>query len=195
MRIGSGVMRGMKVSMPNNHITRPTLVKTREAVFNMLGNDLRDVVFWDLFAGSGVMGLTACSLGAQQVVFVEKNLEACRAIRRNIAAAKERHVAQKLLPPHLQLLQGDLRVCWKRLRLARTPLCVWADPPYASSLVWAQFLFENLPRILPAGGIFCLEAADSNADQLKEFFSLDPLWVRLREKSYGGTLILMGVRG
>ena len=63
MNITGGIYKGRKIIAPDENITRPTLSKTRESVFNVLYSliDFEEKVFLDMFAGSGIMGLEALS--------------------------------------------------------------------------------------------------------------------------------------
>ena len=58
--------------------------RERLALFNMIAECLPGVSALDLYAGSGALGIEAVSRGASEVVFVEKNREACDAIKRNL---------------------------------------------------------------------------------------------------------------
>jgi 16S rRNA (guanine966-N2)-methyltransferase len=64
---------------------RPTSEKVREAVFNIIGNDLTGVVAADFFAGTGVFGLEALSRGARRVMFIDNAESSLHLIRRNLA--------------------------------------------------------------------------------------------------------------
>ena len=52
---------------------RPSTDRVRETLFNWLGPSLEGSRCLDLFAGTGVLGLEACSRGALHVTFVEFN--------------------------------------------------------------------------------------------------------------------------
>ncbi len=64
---------------------RPTPVRLRRALFDILG-DVAKAPFFDLFAGSGSVGIEALSRGAEPVTFVEVERACCSAIRKNIEA-------------------------------------------------------------------------------------------------------------
>lgn len=68
MKITGGEFKGIKLKFKHSKV-RPTLSKIREAVFNMLGSDIKHLTFVDTFAGSGIMGLEALSRGAKFVHF------------------------------------------------------------------------------------------------------------------------------
>lgn len=72
-------------------MTRPTSDRVRQALFNVLahginGFDLEGARVFDLFAGSGALGIEALSRGAETATFVETGGDARAAIRANIDA-------------------------------------------------------------------------------------------------------------
>jgi 16S rRNA (guanine(966)-N(2))-methyltransferase RsmD len=90
----------------------------RESLFSILQTELMGVEFWDLYAGSGAVGLEALSRGARLVTFVEVDKEAQNCLRANIAALG---------------VAGRTRVITGKVGAAlRHPMAgiVFADPPY-----------------------------------------------------------------
>ena len=71
MRVISGTARGTKLYTLDGSLTRPTLDRVRESVFNILQRKIQNAQVLDLFAGSGAIGLEALSRGAKSVVFCE----------------------------------------------------------------------------------------------------------------------------
>jgi 16S rRNA (guanine966-N2)-methyltransferase len=84
MRIESGEARGRVLQTPNGNNTRPTDGRTREMLFNSLGDRIIDARFLDLYAGCGSVGLEALSRGAKFVVFIEQEHAALRSIKANL---------------------------------------------------------------------------------------------------------------
>ena len=106
---------------------RPTSAKLREALFNLIGPDVRDSRFIDLCAGSGSVGIEALSRGARRVVFVDNHPTAISLIRKNLDS--------------LGLASGALVLRWDATSslpyLARRGEVfdiVFFDPPYDSDL-------------------------------------------------------------
>lgn len=89
MRIISGKYRGKKLLSPKDDRVRPTTDMVKENVFNLLGGDVVDSSFLDLFAGSGAIGIEAISRGAKRVVFVDKDRESMDYVRRNLTLIGE----------------------------------------------------------------------------------------------------------
>lgn len=126
MRLIAGQFARRRIEAPRGGATRPTPDRVREALFQHLvvawldgGFDGRTV--FDLYAGSGGLGLEALSRGAARVVFVDAARAAVRCIADNVRAlgcgASSEIVAGEL-PAALGRLGGQASV-------------VFADPPYA----------------------------------------------------------------
>ena len=84
LRIIGGRLRGRVLRLPAGRVVRPTSDRVREALFNILGQGVEGRVAYDLFAGSGALGIEALSRGARQAVFVERHRRATDLIRRNL---------------------------------------------------------------------------------------------------------------
>ncbi len=53
--------------------TRPITDRVKEALFNILARDVVDSTWWDLFAGTGAVGIEALSRGTSLVRFSDLN--------------------------------------------------------------------------------------------------------------------------
>ena len=87
MIITGGKYKGRKIIAPDEKITRPTLSKVRQGVFNTLFSmigDFEGKTFLDLFGGSGIMGLEALSRGFEEVVVFEKNPKVAQILKKNV---------------------------------------------------------------------------------------------------------------
>src|SRR3954447_11019915 len=73
LRIVAGSLRGRKLTCTVNANLRPTPQMVREALFSILGNSVPGRPFYDVFAGTGVVGLEALSRGARSTLFVERD--------------------------------------------------------------------------------------------------------------------------
>ena len=75
MRVISGKYKGRKILIESNGNYRPTLTRIREDIFNLLLHnndlniDLNEIIFCDLFAGTGSIGIEALSRGVKKVIF------------------------------------------------------------------------------------------------------------------------------
>jgi 16S rRNA (guanine(966)-N(2))-methyltransferase RsmD len=135
-RILSGRWKGRPLKVPKS--ARPTSSRAREALFDILQDDVAGSRFLDLFAGSGAVGLEALSRGAARVVFVERDSAALEANLSAFGAHPEEH----------ELLREDARDAAATLsRRGETFDLVFADPPYAVKPAFSRSLAELLaPR-------------------------------------------------
>lgn len=126
MRIIAGQFRGRRLLSPRGDDIRPTGDRAREALFNVLEHGappVRDSRFLDLFAGSGAVGLEACSRGAAEVLLVESDPAALALIRGNLESLSR--------PATVRVLARDA----VRLGPAPHPFdLVFLDPPYGLGL-------------------------------------------------------------
>jgi 16S rRNA (guanine966-N2)-methyltransferase len=155
MRIIAGHRRGHKIDGPRASArTRPTSDLVRESLFNILGDLVVDRTVFDLFAGTGALGLEALSRGAERAVFVEKDRECVSLIIRNVATLRyEDRATVKLADVYR----------WARAfqPVDERPLVVFIDPPYQEYERRGKILNQMIAQLvdkLPAGSVVVLEA-------------------------------------
>ena len=138
MEILGGSAKGMSLKVPAGREVRPTSVRSRRALFDMLG-DLTGKHFCDLFAGSGAVGIEAASRGAVHVLLVEKAPAALAAIRDNV-----KHAQSSCAETLFQVMPGTLPDCLRKVKAAApAPDYIFADPPYAESAVLLDGILKN----------------------------------------------------
>ena len=64
--------------------TRPVTDRVKEALFNILAGDVIDSRWWDLFGGTGAIGIEALSRGAAFVRFTDSNRAPIETIKFNV---------------------------------------------------------------------------------------------------------------
>lgn len=130
MRVVAGELGGRKLVAPDGLTTRPTTDRVREALFNSLDSHglVEDAIVVDLFAGSGALGIEALSRGAARCTFVERDRDALRALRENIAALR--------IADRCTVVTSDV-IAW--LPAARGIDIALIDPPYAFD-GWTELL-------------------------------------------------------
>lgn len=85
MRVIAGkYKRRLLKTLPGTDVTRPTSDRVKESLFNMLAPEMVGAIVWDLFAGSGALGIESLSRGASHVCFVEKSSDARKVILENL---------------------------------------------------------------------------------------------------------------
>jgi len=88
LRVISGTARGRRLKSVPGDSTRPITDQVKEALFNILGADVTLSTWWDVFAGTGAVGIEALSRGANLVRFLDKERLAIETIRENIDRLK-----------------------------------------------------------------------------------------------------------
>jgi 16S rRNA (guanine966-N2)-methyltransferase len=84
LRVISGTAKGRKLKDVPGDTTRPVTDMVKEALFNILAGDVLDSVWWDLFAGTGAIGIEALSRGAAFVRFTDLNRAPIDTIQANL---------------------------------------------------------------------------------------------------------------
>jgi len=84
MRVIAGKAKGRKLRSVPGDVTRPITDRVKESLFNILGDEVIDTLFLDLFAGTGSVGIEALSRGARQAVFIERSRRAIETIKENL---------------------------------------------------------------------------------------------------------------
>lgn len=104
-RIISGTAKGLRLKSVPGDSTRPITDRVKEALFNILGNDVQDATFLDLFGGTGSVGIEALSRGAAFSTFIEKNRNAFQTLKNNLAYCKVDQNAQVFMEDAFSFLK------------------------------------------------------------------------------------------
>lgn len=88
LRVIAGTARGQSLRAVPGNITRPITDRVKESLFNIIGVDIQDAVFLDMFAGTGAVGIEALSRGAKWVRFIDRHHQAVKTVRRNLSNTK-----------------------------------------------------------------------------------------------------------
>ncbi len=122
MRVQTGTAKGRKLKTPSGINVRPTSGRVKKSIFDTLG-DIEGSSVLDLFAGTGSLGLEALSRGAQNAVFIEKEREAVKIIRDNIAKCG--------FAARSEIISTDYKKAIRALeKKAERFDLVFIDPPY-----------------------------------------------------------------
>ena len=85
LRVISGSAKGRRLKTVPGDTTRPVTDMVKEALFDILAGDVIDSAWWDVFAGTGAIGIEALSRGASSVLFSDLNRLPVETIRENLA--------------------------------------------------------------------------------------------------------------
>jgi len=85
LRVISGKVKGRKLKSVPGDTTRPVTDRVKEALFNILAGDVPRSEWWDLFGGTGAIGIEALSRGASFVRFTDLHRAPVETIKANLA--------------------------------------------------------------------------------------------------------------
>lgn len=127
MRIIAGKFNGRSIAMPEG--IRPTSNKVREALFEILKDDIKGASFLDLYCGSGAMGIEAFSRGARDITFVDTSFKCMKILKKNLSQLAILDLSS------IYILKMDaIRALGVFGRLPRSFDIVFFDPPYYKAM-------------------------------------------------------------
>lgn len=178
IHIVGGEKKGRKIVVPSGGDVRPIQGVVRKALFEILREDLPGSVVYDIFAGSGSLGLEALSRGARKAYFIEGDPKVCQVLRRNIALCGYEEKAgivrldflqTKRFPEHLE-----------------RPDIVFLDPPFTYDISQVLEKLYNF-RVVIGDALVVLRCSRSSwRGQNFSFFEL------LDVRRYGKSVLLFG---
>ena len=171
LRIIAGKYRSRILEQPPLSITRPTIDRAREALFNIIQNDIENSVVLDCFAGSGAFCFEAVSRGATKAIAIEKNPIAFAIIQKNLEKLNINNMEVKNMDSlnyleHAKNIQFDF---------------IYLDPPYKLDVLKQCLDFIAKNQLLKKYGKIIIETnIDTTIDTPNELIIID-------ERIYGKT--------
>jgi 16S rRNA (guanine966-N2)-methyltransferase len=123
LRIVAGSLKGRKLNCIVSPSLRPTPQMVREALFSILGNAVPGRPFYDVFAGTGVVGLEALSRGAEAVTFVERDFR--------LIGELEQHIQAFGVSDQTRIARADVYRWIERFQPPARPITLFLSPPFA----------------------------------------------------------------
>src|SRR5262245_66340620 len=184
VRIVAGSLRGRKLTVVVHEGMRPTPQLVRETLFSILGNAIPGRVFFDIFAGTGVVGLEAVSRGASSARLIEKD-------PRQVADV-QKYADQFGIADKVQVLKADAYRWTERWIAPKEPVNLFLSPPFPD-------LTDKIDEFLALVRLLLEKTADESVltIQAEEGFPVNqlpnpPAW---DVRSYGRNLLLFYVKG
>ncbi|UEG52747.1 16S rRNA (guanine(966)-N(2))-methyltransferase RsmD [Mucilaginibacter daejeonensis] len=148
MRIIGGRLKGLRLDPPKNLPVRPTTDMAKEALFNILQNqiDLEGIKVLDLFSGTGNLALEFASRFAQSVTAVDRSIHCINYLK---GTARKHGLTQ------ISTYKADV---FKYLEMETEQYdLIFADPPYDLSRIpeIPKIIFEK--NLLLPGGMLIVE--------------------------------------
>jgi 16S rRNA (guanine966-N2)-methyltransferase len=185
VRIVAGSLRGRRVYTVVHEGMRPTPQLVREALFSILGNAVPGRLFYDIFAGTGVVGMEAVSRGAT----------GCRSIEKdgNLGAAIMKYATEFGVADRLQVLKADVYRWGERwIPPGNAPVNLFLSPPFPDLSEKAEEFLALVNELLdkaPDESVLVIQAEDGfPLDRLPDL----PAW---DVRKYGRNLLLFRVKG
>ena len=126
MKSNLRLIGGKTLQSPNNTRTRPTTLRVREAIFNILRNRVENSNWLDLFSGTGSISCEAYNHGAKKIVSIEKNKKNLLICRKNLFSLED-----------IQNRRGDIAVICK-------DVLTWTKPKYERNTLYKCDSFNDL---------------------------------------------------
>ena len=131
---------------------RPTADRSREALFNIIGQEVEGATVLDLYAGTGALGLEALSRSAMRAVFVDNNSQAVQLVEKNIELCG---FSNRTLVLKRDLSKG-LYFLAKQLPEVKFSI-IFIDPPYRKGLSATMLQEIEKTDILSSDGLVVVE--------------------------------------
>lgn len=154
-------------------LLRPTLARARDVLFNWLPRWDNESC-WDLFAGTGILGIQSLCLGAQNVSFVEPDPKLCSQLIT--------HLASLGLTQRSQVIDQSVPECLKALPELATR--VFCDPPFSDlDLYYNLVACDEFAQRLAPGAVIYVE--------LPQGAALSPFQKVIKQKHLGDVSIYL----
>jgi len=164
MRIISGYLKGKKIDLPKDDLTRPLKDMVKESIFNIIehsnniSSKLKEAIVLDLFSGTGSFGLECVSRGAKKVIFNENYNSAIDILERNI---KNLNCENKC-----QILKSD---CFDLLNNFNEKVdIIFMDPPFKEEKINELIISIMEANILKQNALIIIHRNKKNDDNLTE---------------------------
>ena len=164
LRILGGVLKGFPLPPIKEDIVRPTAVMLRRKVFDSHQN-FEGITFYDLFAGSGAMGLEAWSRGAKAVYLVENNPRVMKNLKIILEKIQNSFQEQLEQRPIIIVNQSAQRFIIGKASFFKGEELVYLDPPYEHKNLYTQSL-NSLAQSKYRGKLW-LESCENKGESLK----------------------------
>lgn len=124
MRIIAGKLKGRVIRVPHHLPVRPTTDRTKESLFNIIGNtfDIEGMRVLELCCGTGNIGIEFWSRGATEIVAVDKDKGCVHAVKR---------LYEELKITGGKVVQADIVKFVAENRNEESFDMIFIDPPYA----------------------------------------------------------------
>lgn len=154
INVVSGIIKGLKLDSDKSEALRPTKERIKKSIFDILGSEILDKTFLDLFGGTGQVGIEAFSWGARKVIIVESQRQHFNMIKKNVSKIKIDHNIEAINSDALNFLKNN-----------KEPIDIaFLDPPYSDPKLLEDAL-SMLSKSMNKSGIVITETLSSQKTQ------------------------------
>jgi len=166
LRVISGSAKGKRLKTVPGDSTRPITDQVKEALFNILADEVLDIDILDLFGGTGAVGIEALSRGAKSVLFLDTSHQAIKVIKDNLQTTKFSQQATVIRGDAFAYIQNPSRLGYDLIYVA--------PPQYKDMWEKAMRLLDENPDLLHDDGqiivqINPIEWSEQNYENFIEF--------------------------
>jgi 16S rRNA (guanine966-N2)-methyltransferase len=177
LRVISGKAKGRRLKDVPGDTTRPVTDMVKQALFNIIAADVEDSNWWDVFGGTGAIGIEALSRGATFVRFSELNRQPIETIKANLEMTG--------LSPQAEIRRGDAFAMLSAAPDREFDYVYIAPPQYKEMWSKALLLLDANPGWLSEGAWVVVQI-HPREEQEFELQNLE----RFEERKYGSTLLI-----
>lgn len=177
LRVIAGKAKGRKLKSVPGDTTRPVTDMVKEALFNILGGDVIESNWWDVFGGTGAIGIEALSRGAAFIRFSDLNRLPIETIKENLKTCGFEKQAE--------IKRGDSLAMLRAAPDRQFEYIYIAPPQYKE--IWSQALklVDENPGWLSESGEAIVQIHP------REYKDLELVNLRKsQERKYGSTLLV-----
>lgn len=177
LRVIAGTAKGRKLKSVAGDTTRPVMDRVKESLFNILAGDVIDSNWWDLFAGTGAIGIEALSRGANFVRFTDLNRDPIETIKENVSHCKFDSQSEIKRGDAFKLLASDIDKIFEYIYIA--------PPQYKEMWLKALHLVDENINWLTKDGTAIVQIDPTEYQEVV----LQNL-VEAEQRKYGSTLLV-----
>ena len=191
MRIIAGKFKGMTLYAPADKKTRPLKDMVRESIFNFLIHSnkisfqLEQSNVLDLYSGTGSFGLECVSRHAVTTIFIEKEKEAIKILKKNIEKLKVKNETKIFYGDVFHVIKKSDRALLDSLPNIKFDL-IFCDPPFRDENINDLIELIATKNLLKKNGIIILHRHKNTKETITTYFKL------IDKRLYGLSKIIFG---
>ena len=181
---------GQKIYSPKTNLTRPTTLMVREAIFNILGREVVNSFWLDLYSGSGSISCEAINHGAQKIIAIEKNREIAMICKKNLISmikTEEEDIKIEIISQDVftWIRQTQKKIfSSKVLNFEKEKFdFIYLDPPYKKFLDKSLLKLIFTSNFIKKSSIVIYEHSKTN------FIEDSDVWKIIDKRKYGQTKV------